>query len=700
MVTVAQARTQRAIQQQRFQDAKKRLLVRQEELRQQGITLSRDKKADSQFKALTLRFRIEKLRLTRAKRQVSRARGELTPVEERAIKIAARERPKVRQVVVVERAPTLTQRGEVLKRKRPVPVVRKEKIKVSRPVATIEAPPRETTLGKVRRFLTPKPSDSKLIRGLKGGGVFIDDLVTGIPRLLSDATRAGLGNKEKQVVLSEAFNNQTISNIGTELGRQAQSSDPFDSTQGILNVLTVGAVPVRAPAVFGRIGKSIGTQVRKVNVFENKQIITIKANIKQIERTGTTIRDRTPEGSTLRKLEEQRKLIEDNTKLTKKIEQTVKPIERKRDVTKSDLKKVNSSISNQKSKRKKNNQKIKLNQASIAKGLKELTKKPVVTVAKVSPSKVKQLPDGTVKINTLLLSARKISGAEFARLKTRIKKEFNLNVVQRGSGKDIRFKLLEPRAQKKKGVSTKAEKLFEVTADGRIIRKKATKEIDVTPKLTKKQLKDLEFEAGQNLDKLEKDVVRFNKQGLFKNKKAQSQIFRTFNKHKKTFNNNLKQTRTREKQLGQRINKFKSRLKDPVTSPKQLKALRKEKVTLQKQTQKLKSDSKQLVKQSQALRNLSRTLQRLAVLSKSALAQVQAQAQLVAQVNKMIQEFEVPTPKVPDKKVGVPKKPGRKIPPKKIVKKLKERKPVRPLPRKIIKKRKIVKKPKRMRYQP
>jgi len=675
MVTVDEARKRRDLQRLKFEEAKQKLIQRDKELAAKGIRFTRDKKADPKYRALDREFRLQKLRLSRLKGQVSRARGELPPLERRAL--------KKQQVVTVKKKPILVQRGEVLKRKKPQPVMRKELIKTK---AVIGAPIKETPGTKIRKFLTPKKTDSKPVRALKGGGVFVTDIITGLPTLLSDATRAGLGNKQKQAVLKETFNNQTISNIGREMGRQAASSDPFDKTQAILNILTVGAIPTKSPAVFSRVVSTTKKQIGRVNKFETNNVRITQTEIKKLKDKGVNTRERTPEGNKLRKLEELKKVQENTADLTKKLQKEVDKIDKKPNPSKSDVKKISQIIKADKPKRKKNNRKIKLNQATIAKGLKKVTEKPTKPTIKVK----KGLPVTTKDLNKALLEARTVSGAQFKRLKNKIKKQTGLNVVQRGAGKDISFKLLEPKQQKKKGVKTASPRLFEITKEGKIVRKKTVK-VEVTKKVTKKDLKDIEFKKGQDLDKLEKDVRRLSKQGFFKNKKAQSRMFTNYNKH--VSNNKIKNNtvKTNQKQLARKTQQYNKRVKDPITSKKELQSLRKQKVTLTKSKTKLKVEVSQQIRKTQKIAKLSKTLAAIGIISKTASAQAVAQLPSLAQTQKLVNAFDFPTPVIP-KKPTPGKGNGKKTPPNKVIPKKKT--PIPPkTPKRVIKKPKVVKRP-------
>lgn len=406
----------------------------------------------------------------------------------------------------------------------------------------------------------------------------------------------------------------------------------------------------------GAITKSIIGVFRGFKNFKIKDKSQLTFDINKFKGKGVKNTDRTPDGNKLRNLEQQKKIVDADLKdLDNAINRFDKPTKSKSKLN-NDIKvvkKLGSDI------RKRNKTRIKLKQE-----LKDFKLKPV----KAKPIRVIQkLPKDAKQINNLLLEARGISGNAFKQLKLRIKRTFNLNVVQRGTGSNIKFVLLKPKVQKRKGVLTKKVQVpFFDIINGKIVKVKPTKiELPLKEKLTNKDLKDLEFKAGQDLDLLQKDFRRIaQKQEFFSNKKAQGKMVLTFRKHFNKRKLEVKNVKSREKQLGLNIRKFNNRLKQPIRTRATLNQLRKIKSNLSKTKSKIKQDLKQTQKDLSKLRTISTLI--LGQGLKTGITQKQQQAQDldIAQALKQINAFDEtkPTPTKPSPtKPKLPVKPPTRL---------------------------------------
>jgi hypothetical protein len=257
-----------------------------------------------------------------------------------------------------------------------------------------------------------------------------------------------------------------------------------------------------------------------------------------------------------------------------------------------------------------------------------------VSIKKIEVKVVKGLPESNQGLINLLLQARKQGGKQFKSLKNKIKKQRNLNVVERRVKGKISFRLLEPKKQRKKGIKTGRTKVKEfIVKDGNIIivrRKSRAIDLKLKDKLTKKDVKDLEFKKGQNLDKVEKDFKRISKKkGFLNNKRGQLNIFRNIKRSVKNTGNTIKRFRVKEKQLGIQIRKFNTRLKKPIKTRKQIIKLKKSKASLVKQKSNLKNQIKLESKTLSLLKTMVIALSKLDFNMASILKEVQAIANLM-----------------------------------------------------------------------
>lgn len=468
-------------------------------------------------------------------------------------------------------------------------------------------------------------------------------------------------------------------------GVTAVLSDPDAAVASIIDSAIRNPFGFIGEAVaFGVVQKVVTSPFKAVKNIKLKDRNKLDKAIKTLEDKGVKSIDRTKQGSQLRNLKEQKKIVDaDLLDIDKTIRESTKPIKTNPQL-KTKIKNIQDSGSKIRNRQKKRN---KLKQE--LKDFEKIVEPKPITVKKV-------LPKNKDVLTKLLLQARKTSGKDFKLLKSRIKKQLNFNVVQRIVKGKVSFKLLDPKKQKKKGIPTAKPKLSEfIVKDGKItIIKRKQKVIDLKPKdkLTKKDLKDLEFKVGQNLDKVQKDIIRISKKrGFLNNKKASVNIFRTVKRHVNNTSNKIKQLKVREKQLGVTIRKFNILLKKPVTTPKQAKSLKGAKDTLSKQKTKLKQEIKSKQKDSIILRSIIAVLFKFKFKLDTMLKEVQATDNLIKSELKNINDFIIDPVKPPTKpSPKKPSKPGVKKPP---VKPTKKKPPTKPSPKRPLAKPKKPKKP-------
>lgn len=249
----------------------------------------------------------------------------------------------------------------------------------------------------------------------------------------------------------------------------------------------------------------------------------------------------------------------------------------------------------------------------------------------------------------------------------------------------------------KKGIKTKREKKFEFEIKGdKIIKKEQTltQEIKISPKEQRRLQKQAEFEAGQNLDKIQNDLRNFEKQaertGLFKNKKAQVQIFKSFKKQTQKIKNESVKTEKRLKEKRNIFMNYQRKLKptrqdklnfQKMSRQDKVKYSRKQeqlKTKIEKIKQEIKQDTKKLSSQKRAIGLISGFASQLEKATAQAKGQTTAQAFKfdfkTPQSLKQTQTFRdrLPKPKSPTS----PRTPKRQ--PRKIIKKVsKVSKPVK-----------------------
>ena len=472
---------------------------------------------------------------------------------------------------------------------------------------------------------------------------------------------------------------KTFLQSGLDLEREIKSGNP----EAIFTILLL-AVPIP----IGK-AKSIkkGAKLSKTSASA-KKIKDIDKQISDLEKAGVNVRQRTPAADNLRYLKDLKELdnkIKDLDRLIVGTTKTLKSNTRK--INKGELPraqktKLTNNVNNidkavrtvEKARNTLATRAVKITKGDIkkAEALRDLFK---VKLPKVKVKKA--LPTSQTALNKLLLEARAKGGNAFKKLKKRIKTEQGKNVVERKVKGGVAFKVLDPKKPKIKPAKPKGRKLV---VEGKRIKKERKVKSKIEPKkLTKRELKQLEFERGQNLEKVANDIRKIaakRESGMFKDKRASLTIQRSVNKFKK----NVQRTSTKIKQDFQ---KYKNDYRKSVEINRQKNAQRirqgkkaenlpkSTRQRLSKQRDSLKSAIRSNNKNLNALRKLTGTLIRLGLTSglKTEVMSAQKVAQDIAQdlapIMKELEKLDVPTrpvtPKAPSKpgKVGKPKAPSK-----------------------------------------
>lgn len=370
----------------------------------------------------------------------------------------------------------------------------------------------------------------------------------------------------------------------------------------------------------GKIAKVI-VKSSKVNVGLNKvkkavksEELTIINKINKIKKAGVNVRQRTPQGTELRLLNEELNILRadlfdlDNviksaSSRPKTLTQATKQVIDIRSAT-SNIKKRRSKKQNLINKKKKLKT-VPLKPVTISKKLGEFFKveKDIIKVKK-------QISKDIPKLEVALLEASKVSGEAFSKLKKKIKKEFNLNVVERKKkGKKV-FKLLEPKEQRRVGVITGKKAKVKVIE----LEPPKPKVIEIKPVSKKPTLKEL--------DKLEKQIgleIKRSKTRPSKfNKKAQAQIGisvrRFYSRASKQISNISKKTKDFNQGYKRRIEK---RGKDLPKTKQGFNTLSKsEKKKFMETRKKLREDVKLAKSNLSKVKSLLNKAQKIAVIAK------------------------------------------------------------------------------------
>jgi len=432
-----------------------------------------------------------------------------------------------------------------------------------------------------------------------------------------------------------------------------------------------------AGKLVGKILKGTVKPLKKIKTANTKRIEFLKNQIKKLESEGVNVRARDLKSKKYRLYKEELKVIQmdliDLNRAITKLEKT-KPTTKALKKTIKEIKPIQKKFKIRKTKR----VKIIDNKKALKEMLK-VEKKPKIKV-------IKTLPNNPKILNKMLEDARLDSGLAFKHLKVKIKKELSYNVKFR-KGKPV---VLKPKDLKIIKPTGKKAKVKTIRLEPKI--KKVKSKTQAKP-LTKKEIKELEFKEGQNLDKLQKDFRRIAKQQesqpktkkvILMNKKAHMTMSRTFKRH-------YTKTEKTIKTLFKRTKDFSNGYKRQIKNANRIKNLNKRKFktaqikkTYQKRATKIKQQVKIINKRISTLNKIFKTLSVLIPISLTksfqATNQFQAMKQALDQVQKQIHEFEkikVPKPKSP----SIPKKPTKPTPPKpKLRIKPSGSKPTKPTP--------------------
>ena len=400
--------------------------------------------------------------------------------------------------------------------------------------------------------------------------------------------------------------------------------------------------------------------------------------IKKLERKGVNIRARTLESKKLKLYKEELGIIKkDLIDLNKMINTLERPKKLKtpkltaKQIIK-DIKPVQDRFKKRNLKRKKiQKQYVKLKDTTKAKKLGEFFKETQKSKPRLKLKK--KLPTDKKLLLEIVEKTYKFDSQNFKKLKSKIKKEQNLNVVRRKN----KFVLLEPKVNKKAGKLTGKKTKPKVIKLEKLKTPKQ-KEINLykeEKRTYKQKIKDIEFKEGQNLDKLQKDIkkiavseakitrieARINipkSKSILRNKKAQMTFQRTFKRHYKNVQTQTKKLKSNYQKLKYNYKKFNKKHKTIKTKA--------QRETYMRDLKKLKKQSKDFIKESKQIKLKLNKLQSLIKLAvgiglmskvKSINSQINTQKlgldNQIKEIMKSINDFEKPiklkTPKRPTK---------------------------------------------------
>jgi hypothetical protein len=412
----------------------------------------------------------------------------------------------------------------------------------------------------------------------------------------------------------------TIDQSATEFGRGLQRGDP--EAVAVLLGFAISTVPFKIPINIPKRFEIPKTKTQKVDT-----------RIEELKKTGVNIRDRnSPQAQELRYLESLKSLETDIKKLDTKIKENKKLIRPKVLTEKTSV----------------NRNKLKTQSNEINKEIKQIDKKielAIRTANKITKGDIKKaeglaklfeiqkikitsrkLIMDTENLDKMLIAARAQSGQEFAKLKKRIKKELNKNVVERKVNGRIEYKILDPKEQRKKDKPTgKKAKTKEIRLEEK------PKVIDITPEL-KKLEKNITI---PQLDKIEKQLAKEIGKGrkdMF-NKKAQASISISFQKISRNVQKGAKIIKNS-------VQKYKNNYQKILAQNKRKKEIntqRKGETFTPKQKNKLSTQQTNLVSKIKVQLRVQTLF--LAILSKYETLAVQGLKQIKAQAQGQVQEM-------------------------------------------------------------
>lgn len=476
-------------------------------------------------------------------------------------------------------------------------------------------------------------------------------------------------------------------NMLASAGKQL-NKDPFGFTgemlafEGVGGAVAKGARGVSRMAKTSKVGAKIGNTVKKIRLFEEDQLLKLNSRIKELEKQGVKINQRTLDAKELRLLNEQKKIFEkykyytapiDDIKTTiakdvKALESTSSPIKKKQIANKitNDLKEANKLVD-------KRNKLIESKKVeNHKKALKEFEKE---RLAQNKKSK-KKISQGTrlrqeVKIVSEEIIVKTLKDnfknpTKLKQLKKIIKEERGLNVKILQTPKGLKVILKEGGKNTKKGVKTaNKEKIYLVTKDKKLIRldkqRKGSKKVEdpLTPKEKKKLEKDLEFKDGQNLDKVLNDLKRIENRrtSLLGNKKAQVTMLRSTGRAYKKVEKTTKQIATKTKEFiddyrkrVDKVNKQNKVLKKKGKKSRDFSKSEREKFTKQKKRleKELKENIKEVKNFKKSLIKMSKLVPALAVASKSLQETLNKQEKLLEKAQDVLQKQDLKTDPIKD----------------------------------------------------
>ena len=349
------------------------------------------------------------------------------------------------------------------------------------------------------------------------------------------------------------------------------------ATKGASAIIKAGLRTSKGASLMNKI-------VSKVDDLSTTKTTKIKSRIKELKDKGVNTRQRTPDATELRLLNEQLKIITADVSDLKKIKDIATRKVSKTNIVAQDKKlKDVAKVANRINKRipakkklatqaqklkalRKKVGKTKLKDTTISKKLGDFFKQD----GKLKVRITKKLPADEKLLNDLFVQARKEGGQAFSRLKKKLKKERGLNVVERKKKGKIAYKFLEPKEQRKLGKLTRREKEFEyIVKEGKVTKieinniKKLKVDIDNFAKkdLSNKQLDNLEKQISREIKRSKKTKSK----SLFSNKKAQLQFKKGYRRQRKTFKNKVDDFKAIKRTIKKDLRKIEVKIKNRVT---------------------------------------------------------------------------------------------------------------------------------------
>lgn len=460
-------------------------------------------------------------------------------------------------------------------------------------------------------------------------------------------------NPEATLRAISSLTKKDIQDGGARFGARLQKGDPSALTDVVVEL---------SPLRFGRV-KNIN-EIDDVVRSNTNDLNKINSRIKNLENQGTNIRQRTLEAKELRELKETKKVLESDLKdLDSIIRVRDKPAitQKQKNEQVKEVKKVVNNFKKRNSKRSKQEKTLEEFEKERLAQNKESKKK---TSEGSQLRKEAKLVSDEIIIKTIKDNFK--NPTKLKQLKKILKGERNLNVKILQTEKGLKVILKEGGNNAKKGVKTaKTDKTYLITEKGQLVRldkqRKGTKAVEdpLNAREKKKFEKNLEFEKGQNLDKVINDLRRHEnkRSSLLSNKKGQVQLFRStgkaYKKVEKTTKERIAKTKKFIDDYRARVQKANKQNKELTRRGKKSKDFSKsERENFTKQKKSLDKELKDSIKEVKAFRKsldqLVKLVPALALASKSLQGSLAKQESILLKAQDVLQKQELKTDNVQD----------------------------------------------------